>query len=525
MDQFAVAQINPTVGDLAGNCELILGECRNAAGTGAAAVCFPDLAVTGAPLDALDRRADFVAQAAAALHGLASQLKSAGMATTPVFLGHPDNDAPGQSIVVTLVHGQVFYGSDAAPDNISGRPVSVRTRHDYVSTPPSSSSPWQLTVVLDRLPFAGELPSQEQWADMTQPNGGRLVWVNLVGGQDEHVFAGGSFVVDADGGLAGRAQYFETDLLQVPLGGPAAGTDPIAPIAEQPDRPAAVYAAATLGLRDYIDKNGFTSVLIGLSGGIDSALVAAIAVDALGPERVAGVANPSEWSSPHSQHDAAELAERTGIQLQTVPIADTFAAFQRDLSLSGVAEENLQARIRGVIWMALANQHGHVVLACGNKSELACGYSTMYGDAVGGYAPIKDVWKTTVWQLARWRNDQAVEHGQRPPIPQNTISKPPSAELRPGQLDTDSLPDYSVLDPILDALVIRRLSAKEISAGGYDAAVVERVIAMVDRAEYKRRQYPPGPRLSARTLTGDHRLPMTNRWSERAASPHPSGNW
>jgi NAD+ synthase (glutamine-hydrolysing) len=276
-----------------------------------------------------------------------------------------------------------------------------------------------------------------------------------------------------------------------------------------------IWTALVVGLRDYVHKNGFRSVLFGMSGGIDSTLVAAIAVDALGPENVHGVSNPSAWSSEHSKSDAAEQARRTGLSLDTVPIAPIFDAYQEVLHLDGVAEENLQARVRAVIWMGLSNQHGHLVLACGNKSELATGYSTIYGDAVGAFAPIKDVPKTLVWELARWRNQAAAERGETPPIPEDTISKQPSAELRPGQLDSDSLPPYDLLDAVLDAYVERDLGSADVIAEGFDPALVERVITLVDRAEYKRRQYPPGPKVSRRNFGRDRRVPITHRWREK----------
>ena len=261
-------------------------------------------------------------------------------------------------------------------------------------------------------------------------------------------------------------------------------------------------------------KNGFRTVLMGLSGGIDSTLVGAIACDALGAENVFGVSNPSEWSTDHSKTDAAELARRTGLNLDTVPIAPMVDAFRAAVKVDGLAEENLQARIRAVVWMALSNQHGHLVLACGNKSELSVGYSTIYGDAVGGFAPIMDVPKTMVWELARWRNADAERRGEQPPIPENAIDKPPSAELRPGQLDTDSLPDYHLLDDILDDYVESDRSAPDLVAQGFDRTMVERVAWLVDKAEYKRRQYPPGPKISARNFGRDRRLPITNAWRE-----------
>jgi NAD+ synthase (glutamine-hydrolysing) len=370
-----------------------------------------------------------------------------------------------------------------------------------------------------------------------------LAYVNLVGGQDELVFDGDSLVVDATGALVARAAQFQPELLVVDLDLPAATAampdpearfcglrvnrtivsseplpryDPLpAPCAERLDDLGEIYSALVTGLRDYVAKNGFRTVLMGLSGGIDSTLVAAIACDALGAERVYGVSNPSEWSSEHSRTDAAELARRTGLHLDTVPIAAMVDAFGSAVKVDGLAEENLQARIRAVVWMALSNQHGHLVLACGNKSELATGYSTIYGDAVGGYAPIKDVPKTLVWKLARWRNEEAARRGEQPPIPEGVITKPPSAELRPGQLDSDSLPPYQVLDAVLDAYVEQDRGSRELVADGFDPALVERVVAMVDRAEYKRRQFPTGPKISARNFGRDRRVPITNRWREQ----------
>jgi len=369
-----------------------------------------------------------------------------------------------------------------------------------------------------------------------------LAYANLVGGQDELVFDGDSLVVDSRGEVVARAKQFESELLIADLDLQAAtaampepGTrfegllvertvisseplpayEPVSgSVAERWDDLGERWQAIVLGLRDYVEKNGFTSVLFGMSGGIDSTLVAAIACDALGPERVFGVSNPSEWSTEHSRSDAADQAERTGLDLRTIAIAPIFDAYQDALSLDGIAEENLQARIRAVIWMGLSNQENHLVLACGNKSELATGYSTIYGDAVGGYAPIKDVPKTVVWELAKWRNAWAESQGQTPPIPPNTISKEPSAELRPGQRDSDSLPPYPVLDGILDAYVERDLGSADVVAEGFDPAIVEKVITLVDRAEYKRRQYPPGPKISKRNFGRDRRVPITSRWRE-----------
>jgi NAD+ synthase (glutamine-hydrolysing) len=299
-----------------------------------------------------------------------------------------------------------------------------------------------------------------------------------------------------------------------PAGREQPGAPPVwprlAPLAE-------VYAALVTGVRDYVRKNGFRSVILGLSGGIDSALTATIAADALGPQRVHVVLMPSRYSSGHSVSDAEDLAKRQGLQARTVPIAAMVDAFEAELDLAGLAAENLQSRIRGVILMGLSNAAGHLVLTTGNKSEIATGYSTLYGDSAGGFGPIKDVLKTLVWDLARWRNEQARRRGETPPIPENSITKPPSAELAPGQLDTDSLPDYAVLDALLDDYVERDLGAADLIAAGHDPDLVDRVIQLVDRAEYKRRQYPPGPKITPRNFGRDRRLPITNRWRE----PHP----
>ncbi|WP_042370003.1 NAD+ synthase [Streptacidiphilus neutrinimicus] len=371
-----------------------------------------------------------------------------------------------------------------------------------------------------------------------------LAYVNLIGGQDELVFDGQSVVVETDGTVLARAPQFEEGCLLIDLDLPAAtaavdgatrivadGLEirrsvlseeplpaPEAPVVPGEAAPLAeleeVYAALICGVRAYVRKNGFKSVLIGLSGGIDSALVAAIAVDAIGAENVYGVSMPSAYSSEHSRDDAAELARRTGLNFRTVSIAPMFDAYMASLGLTGLAEENLQSRLRGTLLMALSNQEGHIVLAPGNKSELAVGYSTLYGDSVGAFGPIKDVYKTLIFRLARWRNEIARERGETPPIPENTISKPPSAELRPGQVDTDSLPDYDTLDAILTAYVERDLGRAQIVAEGYDPPLVERVIRLVDTAEYKRRQYPPGTKISVRNFGRDRRQPITNRWRE-----------
>lgn len=403
-----------------------------------------------------------------------------------------------------------------------------------------------LLLVLNGSPFEAKKDDTrlELCADRAREAGAALAYVNMVGGQDELVYEGDSIVVDAEGQTLARAGQFTEELLVVDLDLPRAtddlpgeeesegglcvrrtviSADPVpaydaAPgtVTDRLDDRAEVYQALVVGLRDYVHKNGFSTVLLGMSGGIDSTLCAAIACDAIGAENVYGVSNPSEYSSEHSKTDAADQARRTGLNFQTVPIIGMVNAFQDELGLEGLSLENLQARVRAVVWMGLSNQDGHLVLACGNKSELAVGYSTIYGDAVGGFAPIKDVFKTQVWELARWRNAEAERRGETPPIPPNTISKEPSAELAPGQRDSDSLPPYDLLDDILDDYVENDSGSAELVEHGFDPETVEQVLRLVDRAEYKRRQFPPGPKVSVRNFGRDRRLPITSRWREVA---------
>jgi NAD+ synthase (glutamine-hydrolysing) len=293
------------------------------------------------------------------------------------------------------------------------------------------------------------------------------------------------------------------------------------PVADRLSDEAELYAACLTGTRDYVRKNGFPSVVLGLSGGIDSALVATLAVDALGAEQVHTVAMPSAYSSEHSVSDADDLARRQRTQHRSVPIAAVVDAYQELLSLSGLAEENLQARVRGTTLMALSNAEGHLVLTTGNKSELATGFSTLYGDSAGGYAPIKDLPKTAVWALSRWRNGEAARRGETEPIPVAIIEKEPSAELAPGQLDSDRLPDYDELDAVLDGYVERDMGYEQLLAAGHAKETVERVVRLVDVAEYKRRQYPPGPKVTSKAFGRDRRLPITSRWREKAAQIEP----
>jgi NAD+ synthase (glutamine-hydrolysing) len=383
--------------------------------------------------------------------------------------------------------------------------------------------------------------------------GAALAYANMIGGQDELVFDGDSILVAADGTLLARGPQFEEALVCADLELPAApeqaaGDQPVnaedgtvitvkrvalpasggqAPEAGQPERPfwprlsdpAEVYAALVTGVRDYVRKNGFRSVILALSGGIDSALTATIAADAIGPGKVHVVLMPSRYSSEHSVTDAEDLVKRQGLHAATIPIAAMVDAFHEELIPcgfpgTGLPAENLQARVRGVVLMGLSNADGHLVLTTGNKSELATGYSTLYGDSAGGFGPIKDVFKTLVWELARWRNAEAERLGATPPIPENSITKPPSAELAPGQMDTDSLPQYDVLDKLLDDYVEKDMGTAELVAAGHDPGLVERVVRLVDAAEYKRRQYPPGPKITPKNFGRDRRLPITNRWRE-----------
>lgn len=544
----ALAQLNPTVGDVAGNSELVLRACREASAVGAALVAFPEMALTGYPIEDLALRRSFQQASVAATGRIAATLAAEGLADLCVILGtlaigdgQPQNAAAvlrGGRVEATYVkHHLPNYGvfdeqrlfesgSQPCVVDIDGVAVSIAICEDiWAPNSPAevaASEVADLLLVINASPF--ERGKDHQRLELCQSvaarTGTAVAYVNCVGAQDELVFDGGSVVVRPDGTVATMAARFVSELLtfDVRAGSPDAppqissGT-----CAEDLSDLDEVYQALTVGLRDYVRKNGIGKVTLGMSGGIDSALVGALACDALGPENVLGVAMPSAYSSGHSVEDAQDSAARTGMEFRIVPIAAMFDAFQALLDLAGLAEENLQARIRGTTLMAISNAEGPLVLATGNKSELAVGYSTIYGDAVGGFAPIKDVPKTLVWELARWRNAQAEQAGQTPPIPPRSIDKPPSAELRPGQLDTDSLPDYSELDAIVEQYVEARGSAIELIAAGHDAELAQRIIRMTDAAEYKRRQYPPGTKITRLAFGRDRRMPITNRWSEPAA--------
>ncbi|WP_298456859.1 NAD+ synthase [uncultured Cellulomonas sp.] len=557
--RIALAQIDTCVGDLEGNSAAVLAWARRAADAGADLVAFPEMCLTGYPIEDLALRASFRRGAERALAATAAQLAAEGMGGLTVVVGtvgertlreHDGAPARPTNQAVVLREGRVQsrYDKHHLPNygvfdefrifapgtqecvvDVAGRRVGIVICEDIWQdggpVAQMDGAEVELLLVVNGSPFEegkghvrGDLAARRA-REVRAP----VAYVNMVGGQDDLVFDGGSFVLDADGQLVARSPQFVEDLLLWDLPSAGAATDaPSGPgreplprrIAPALDPDEEIYRALETGLAGYVRKNGFRSVVFGLSGGIDSALVAAIAADALGGDRVVGVSMPSQYSSDHSRDDAAELARRIGADYRVQPIAPMVEAFQAEMALEGLAAENLQARVRGVVVMALSNSEGHLVLATGNKTELAVGYSTIYGDAVGGYAPLKDVDKSRVWALARWRNNHAVDAGQLPPIPESSITKPPSAELRPGQVDQDSLPPYALLDEVLDAYVEHAEGRGELLARGFDADVVDAVLALVDRAEWKRRQYPLGPKVTALAFGRDRRLPITSRWRE-----------
>ena len=536
------------MGDISGNADLVIAWAKQAQLSGAHLVAFPEMFLTGYPVEDLALRRSFIEASKAALRSLAQRLQAAGLEDLVVVVGYLDsaNDTEDrlgrprhspQNAAAVIHRGEVTasYAKHHLPNygvfdefryfvpgtepcivNVNGHTVALAICEDLWQE--GGPIAWARAAKADVVLVINGSPYERNKDDVRLELCARraaeaeatLAYVNLVGGQDELVFDGDSLVVDASGHVIARApQFFEALLIADVVGPDPSGTQ-AARLSDQEE----IYQALVLGVRDYVQKNSMTSVAIGLSGGIDSALTAAIAVDALGGRSVHGVAMPSKYSSQHSQDDAADMAERTGMNFRSVPIAGVVEAFQTELQLSGIAEENLQARARGTTLMGIANQEGHLVLATGNKSELSVGYSTLYGDAVGAYAPLKDVPKTVVWQLARWRNEQATAQGQTPPIPPNSIEKPPSAELRPDQLDTDALPPYDVLDDVLDDYVEQDHGASDLVATGFDEALVDKILRLTDRAEFKRRQYPPGPKISFKAFGRDRRLPITSKWRE-----------
>ena len=623
-----LAQVNSTVGDLAGNAEIIVEWTRRAAARGAQVVVFPEMALTGYPVEDLALRASFVEASIVAVRDVAERLNVEGLGGIAVVVGYLDRrvglaprtgvpaGAPldaaavlhgGRVVITSAKHHLPNYGVFdefryfvpgnrlpvfRVPIHESGEAVDVAVAicedlwQDGGPVAVARHAGAALLVVPNASPY--ERGKDDVRLELVRRRaleaGAALAYCNLVGGQDELVFDGDSILVSASGELLARGPQFEEALIIEDLELPAAKAGPGPDgVADQHDiepltggslpkpsgageavdagdgtvitiervalpkipvtAPAAmgatgrardvagepgprwprlgdlaeVYAALVLGTADYVRKNGFRSVLLALSGGIDSALVATIAADAVGPENVHVILMPSKWSSDHSLTDAEDLVERQGINARTIPIqpiVDAFLDGLGDFPISGLPAENLQSRVRGVINMAVSNNEGHLVLTTGNKSEIATGYSTLYGDSAGGFGPIKDVPKTLVWALSRWRNTEAERLGRATPIPSSSIEKPPSAELAPGQLDTDSLPAYEVLDALLDDYVEKDMGSAELIAAGHDPALVARVIRLVDLAEYKRRQYPPGPKISQKNFGRDRRLPITSRWRE-----------
>ena len=541
MVRIALGQINTTVGDLEGNVDAMTAWAARATEAGADLICFPELAITGYPPEDLVLRRTFVDDNLEALEELAR--RSAGGCA--VLTGFVDRTDAGIHNAAALLDGGAIaaryhkvklpnYGvfdekryfvpgvagcsvRVASSDlGISvcedawapGPPFDEYARHHVPVVLNISGSPYHRHKIAERLDIC---------RDRARETGAWIVYVNAVGGQDELVFDGGSMVVSPQGELVHRAAMFEEDLLVVDLQRLEDGRWSAAAEGEArrwPDGPEEVFRALVVGLGDYVRKNGFTEVLVGLSGGIDSALTATIAADALGPEAVRAMTMPSPYSSAESVEDALEVARRLEIRIDEIRIDEIFKSYLSALedpfrdTTEGVAEENLQARIRGNVLMAMSNKFGAMVLATGNKSEYAVGYSTLYGDMAGGFAPIKDVPKTLVYELVRWRNAQ----GEAPPIPQRVIDKPPSAELRPNQKDTDTLPLYEELDPIIEAYVEEDRSPEDIVAAGFDRALVDRVVSWIDGAEYKRRQAPPGVKITPKAFGRDRRMPITNRY-------------
>ena len=544
----ALAQINPTVGDLAGNAGLIAEAVKSAQAQGANLIVFPEMIVTGYPVEDLALRPSFQAASIRAVEEIAAAITGDIVAV----VGYLDQ---GPKNAVAVIHeGKIkaryvkrhlpnygvfdefrnfVAGDQTLVVRIHGVDVAVAICEDiWHSLDSIKARTPGLLVVPNGSPF--ERNKDDVRLGLVQKRakeiGAPVAYVNMTGGQDDLVFDGDSIVVGKDGQVLARTAQFDDQLIVIDIDCAEGSSKPDVVISEEPTShsvpansviatrlsdEAEMWQGLVMGLRDYVGKNGFRSVVLGLSGGIDSALVAAIAIDALGAKRVNGVAMPSKYSSGHSVEDAQAMADATGIHFRITPIAPMVDAYMDNLVLKGLAEENLQARVRGTTLMGISNQEGHLVLATGNKSELAVGYSTLYGDAVGGFAPIKDIYKTDVWALSRYRNAVALERGETPPIPERSITKEPSAELRPDQKDSDSLPDYPLLDQVLRAYVDEDHGYEALLADGFDPELVRRVISLVDKAEFKRRQYPPGTKVSGRAFGKDRRLPMTSRWNER----------
>ena len=556
--RIALAQINPTVGDLAKNADLIAKYAYDAAAAGAVVVVYPEMILTGYPVEDLATRPSFRAASIAAINQLAERINNEGNGDLTLivgFLGQSPTGAPqncvavihkGVIVAIYIKHHLPNYGvfdeyRNFTPGNHSlvvrvcgvdigiaicediwqeGGPVASLANRNIGLLLVPNGSPYEINKDDARLALVKKRALQI---------GAPLAYVNMTGGADDLVFDGDTIVVGASGELIARAPQFEDGLMVIDLDVRLASSDPDFIISNPPilkytkikggvaprlGELAEIWQGLVVGLRDYVEKNNFRSVILGLSGGIDSALVATLAADAIGADRVYGVGMPSKYSSDHSLADAKELAINLGLNYRIIEIAPMVASYIESLRVDGLAEENLQARVRGTTLMALSNQEGHLVLATGNKSELAVGYSTLYGDAVGGFAPIKDIYKTQVWALAKWRNDIAASRGEKVAIPVNSINKEPSAELRPDQKDSDSLPEYGLLDRLLTIYIDQDGGRPAAIAAGFDPDLVDKVVRLVDRAEYKRRQYPPGTKISNRAFGKDRRLPITSHWNE-----------
>jgi NAD+ synthase (glutamine-hydrolysing) len=564
--RLALAQINAVVGDLEGNRERILAALADARSANADIVLLPELAVTGYPPEDLLLRPAFVRAAEDSLRAIAAETKGlTALVGTPWF----DRDLFNACAVCSDGDLKAVYRKRFLPNYgvfdedryfASGRDLILLRHGEILVGPTICEDVWQpgppatdlalggaeLLVNLSASPyFVGKAEDREEMlVTRARDNSAYLAFCNLVGGQDELLFDGHSVVLDDEGEVLARAPGFEEALLVVDLDPSEAigrrlrdvrrraltreredAREPIVvelganPRQQSEPAPAMIAdfdpaleqmrKALVLALRDYVGKNGFGDVVLGLSGGIDSALVATLAVDALGPERVHCVSMPSRYSSAGTQSDAQRLAESLGCDFRELPIESVVNAFhERDVGTTGLAAENLQARVRGMTLMSLSNEHGWLVLATGNKSELSVGYSTLYGDLAGGFALIKDVYKTDVFRLARYLNERA----GRELIPVSIIERPPSAELRPDQQDEDSLPPYDQLDRVLEAYVELDRSREELLADGHDPGTVERALSLIDRAEYKRRQAPPGVKLRPKAFGRDRRTPITNGW-------------
>lgn len=551
--RIAMAQINPVLGDLEGNSQLILGAVKEALVSGADVVLFSEMVLTGYPVEDLALRPAFQSASKKRVNELAEQIEKNGGGELLIIIGYLDHNEKPENALAAIHRGKVVgkyvkhhlpnYGVFDEFRNFGQGDKSLVIRFGSIDIALAICEDiWQeggpvanlskanpgILLVANGSPF--ERDKDGVRLDLARKRvkqlGCPLLYLNMVGAQDDLVFDGGSFALDSNGEVIAKSEQFESllNIVDIECEIESGSPDLVLSGAIKKDKGAArtliapslsdeeeIWKALVVGLKDYVSKNGFKSVALGLSGGIDSALTATLAVDALGKESVYGLLMPSKYSSTHSISDAKELAENLGIGYEIIEIGGVVSSFQSAIELSGLAEENIQARVRGSLLMGLSNQRGHLILATGNKSELAVGYSTLYGDAVGGFAPIKDIFKVDIWRLARWRNSQA---GGKGLIPVNSIEKAPSAELSPGQRDSDSLPDYELLDQVLKLYIEKNIDATKIIASGFDKALVDRVVAMVDKAEYKRRQYPPGPKVSPVAFGKDRRLPMTSRWRE-----------